>query len=734
MRSTLSRSPISLAVMFALSAPIGALAQQAAAASPLPLTAAKKAAADANKVESITVTTARRRGEEIQDVPVSVTTITAQGLQNQQIVDLEGLNLSIPNVTIVRNTGTNVGAQVYIRGVGNDDSAFNIEPPVGMYLDDVYMGRQIGAMLDVLDFERIEFLRGPQGTLYGRNSSAGAIKYISRRPSLYDTKVSGSIAGGSYGKRNFNFSGSVPFAENTFALKLDVGTRKQDGWMKVVNAAGADTGQRANGVDNQAARVSALWNVTGTTDVFFSYDVSTNESGPQAIASVNCTGLIGAGVSPFAPNSAFNVICPFRFDARTTGQGAPDINKFRGWGSNLTVTTDLGGAEFKSITGYRGFKDDLSLDLSGNPAAPFNLLQYLKQKQFSQELQLISKAGGGLGWIVGAFYFDESIDQNAVFGGRRNIDNQNAKSLAFFGELNWTFATDLTLTIGGRQSKDKKAIDRQYFLSPNDPRPAVTLSKGTNDYSESKFTPKVGLDYKLNKDMLVYATWGEGYRAGGYAAARPTSASQVGGQIVAETVSSWETGLKSEWLGKRAKLNLAYFRSTYKNLQSSVLGADGSFSVISGDAKFYGVDIETAFKLTPDWNIYGIAGFLRDEWTRQPANIPTAVRLKHVPRSQYKIGTDYRSAPVGPGRFVFAANYRWTDEIYRSTANHQNIKSPAYSIIDAQVGYEWEQGKYRLSLEGTNLTDKVTWTQGVSTLGRYIGQPRLVSLTFGARF
>lgn len=299
MRRTLSRSPISLAVMFALSAPIGALAQQAPAASPSPSpaasAAAKKAAAEANKVESITVTTARRRGEEIQDVPVSVTTITAQGLQNQQIVDLEGLNLSIPNVTIVRNTGTNVGAQVYIRGVGNDDSAFNIEPPVGMYLDDVYMGRQIGAMLDVLDFERIEFLRGPQGTLYGRNSSAGAIKYISRRPNLYDTKVSGSIAGGSYGKRNFNFSGSVPLAENTFALKFDVGTRKQDGWMKVVNAAGADTGQRANGLDSQAARLSALWNVTGTTDVFFSYDVSTNESGPQAIASTNCTGLIGAG-------------------------------------------------------------------------------------------------------------------------------------------------------------------------------------------------------------------------------------------------------------------------------------------------------------------------------------------------------------------------------------------------------------------------------------------------------
>jgi iron complex outermembrane recepter protein len=692
------------------------------------------AKAESEKIEVITVTTARRRGEAIQDVPVAVTSFTADALQKQQVVDLESLNLSVPNVTIVRNTGTTVGAQVYIRGVGNDDSSFTIEPPVSIYLDDVYIGRQIGAVLDVLDFERIEFVRGPQGTLYGRNSSAGAIKYISRKPNLVDSKFGGAISGGTYGKRSFNISANMPFADNSFAVKLDIGTRSQDGWMKIVNAAGQDTGQRANAIDNQAGRISALWSATSSTDIFLSYDVATNASGPQAIASTNCTGLIGAGVSPFAPNSAFNVVCPFRFDARTTGNGAPDINKFRGWGSNLTITTDLGGAEFKAISGYRGFKDDLALDLSGNPAAPFNLIQYLKQKQFSQELQLTSKAGGALDWIVGAFYFDETVDQNAVFGGRRNIDTQEAKSHALYGELNWRFAPDWTLTIGGRQSKDKKSIGRQYFLSPTDINPSVTLAMGTNDYTQSKFTPKVGIDVKLNKNALLYATWGEGYRAGGYAAARPTSAQQLGGQIVAETVTSWETGLKSEWLAKRVKLNLAYFQSTYKNLQSSVLGADGSFTVISGDAKFSGVDFEGAFRVTPDWNMYAIAGFLKDEWTRQPPGTVTAVRLKHVPRSQYKIGSDYRFQQLGPGYFTLAANYRWTDEIYRSTANHLNIRSPAYGLVDAQISYEWNSGQTKLILAGTNLTDKIYWTQGVSTLGRYIGQPRLVSLTLDARF
>jgi iron complex outermembrane recepter protein len=684
-------------------------------------------------VEVITVTTARRRGEEIQEVPVAVSTLTAQSLQNQQITNLEDLNLSIPNVTIVRNTGTNVGAQVYIRGVGNDDSSFTLEPPVGMYLDGVYIGRQIGGMVDMLDFERVEFVRGPQGTLYGRNSSAGAISYTSRRPNTADSSFRGSLAGGTDNTRNINLSGNLSLEEGVFAIKLDYGSRKRDGWMRIVNASGAPTGQYANAINTEAARLSALWAISANTDLFVSADTSKNRSGPQAIASVNCTGLIGVGVSPFAPNSAFNVVCPFRFDARTTGNGAPDINSFRGSGFNATLTTSLGGVELKSITGYRRFKDDLALDLSGNPAAPFNLIQYLEQKQFSQELQVSSKSKGAFEWIAGIFYFDEDVDQNAVFGGRRNIDRQGAKSSAVFGEAYWKFMPSWTLTIGGRSSEDKKQISRRYFLTPTDVTPAAVLNPGVNDYRQRKFTPKLGVDFRLDKNVLLYATWGEGYRAGGYAAARPTSVAQLGGQVLAETVRSWELGMKSDLLQRKLRLNVAYFQSTYKNLQSSVLGADGSFNVISGDAHFSGVDIESAWKIMPGWNVYGIAGFLKDEWTRQPPGTPTAVRLKHVPRSQYKLGTDVRQ-PLGAGTLVMAANYRWTDEIYRSTANHQNIKSPSYGLVDAQVSYEWDGGKYRVALAGTNLADKVYWTQGVSTLGRYIGEPRLITISVGVNF
>jgi len=470
--------------------------------------------AKADEAQSITITTARRRGESIQEVPASVTAISAASLERQQVQDLESLNLAVPNVTIVRNTGTNVGAQICIRGVGNDDSAFNIEPPVGICLDDVYIGRQVGAMLDLLDFERVEFLRGPQGTLYGRNSSAGAIKYVSRRPDLVNAGGSGAVTLGQRGRQGLNLSGNLPLVRESLALDFDLAVRKEDGWMKVVNATGADTGQRANALDSRAARLSGLWALDTRTDVLFSLDGSSNTSGPQVLASTNCSGLIGAGVAPTAPNSGFNVVCPFRFDARSSGQGAPDINKFRGQGGNTTVTRDLAGMEFKSVTAYRSFKDDLSLDLSGNPAAPFLLVQFLKQKQFSQEFQLSSRSKGPLNWIVGAFYFDETIDQNALFSGVRNIDTQKAKSYALFGEACWRFADAWTLTVGLRGSKDEKDIDRKFFPSAIATTPTATLAMGQSPYSENKTTPKLDIDFKASRDVLFYASYGEGYRAG----------------------------------------------------------------------------------------------------------------------------------------------------------------------------------------------------------------------------
>jgi iron complex outermembrane receptor protein len=685
------------------------------------------AAMPAGAVDEIVVT-ARRREETLQDVPVAVSAFSAQALENQQVLDLEDLNLGAPNLTIVRNTGTNVGAQIYVRGVGQDDSSFTNEPTVGVYLDDVYIGRQIGAMLDLLDFERIEVLRGPQGTLYGRNSSGGAVKYVSRRPDLQERLLTVSATAGSRDRRDFSFSGSLPLVEGRLALKLDAGSRDQDGWLRVVNAAGVDTGMRANAVDSEAGRVSLLWQPSDSAAVYFNLDAARNRSGPQGIVSTNCTGRI------VPPVTAFTVVCPFRFDARASGIGAPDINHFDAGGASLTVDYDFGAVTLESITAFRAFDDDLALDLSGNPAAPFNLVQFLNQDQLSQEVQLASDDDGGLGWLAGLYYFDESVSQDAVFTGNRNVDAQDAQSYAVYGELYFSPTERLTLTLGGRYTWDEKEITRRFFFPATAATPMATLPPGDDTAEGSRFTPKLGVDYDLSEDVLLYASYASGYKSGGFAAARPTSPAQLAGQFGNETVDSFEIGVKSELLDRALRLNAAGFWSEYENLQSSVLGGDGSFTVVTGDARFYGIEVETAYRPNDALTLYGVGGWLKDKWTKQPAGIPTAIRLKHVPRSHFKLGGQYQ-LPLGErGELFFGANYRWTDEIFRSTANHRNILSPSYGLVDAQLGFESAGGRWRVTLAGQNLADKVYFTQGVSTLGRYLGEPRSYSVGLRASF
>ncbi|WP_185965206.1 TonB-dependent receptor [Glacieibacterium frigidum] len=702
----------------------------ASLAAPAAAQTAPVAPETASTEQSDIVVTARRRSESVQDVPLAVTAFGQAEFERQQVVDLEDLNLGVPNLTVVRNTGTTTGAQVYLRGVGQDDSSFTGEPSIGIYLDDVYIGRQIGGVLDVLDFERIEVLRGPQGTLYGRNSSGGAIKYVTRRPDLNDMSVSGAVTFGTYDRFDVTATASVPLIDGKLAIKADGGSRDQRGWARLVDATGADTGRRANGIDSQSARLSALYAPDDALSIYLSADVSRNRSGPQAIISTNCTGLI------VPPVTAITVVCPYRFGPRRTGFGAPDINRFSGFGSNATIEYDTGKGSVRAITGYRTFSDDVAIDLSGNPAAPFNLIQYLDQRQFSQEVQFASDLGGSVDFVTGVYYFNEKIDQDATFSGFRNFDTQKAQSYAAYAEVYAKPLDGLTITLGARISKDRKRIDRQFFLTPTATVPSVVLNDATGDnrFSDSKFTPKIGIDYKLGPDVLAYASWSKGYKAGGFAAARPTSVAQVSGQFSSETVNSYEAGIKSELFDRVATLNGSVFLANYSNLQSSVLGGNGSFTVVSGDAKFYGAEVEATVRPTRGLSLYGLLGLLHDEWTRQPQGIPTAIRLKHAPRAQFKVGGSFDTPVTERLSAYLVANYRWTDEIYRNTANNLNILAPSYGLLDASIGFGASDGKWKLLLSGQNLTDKVYVTQGVSTLGRYLGEPRTIALTLKASF
>jgi iron complex outermembrane receptor protein len=671
------------------------------------------------------IVTARKREETQQTVPVTLSTFGAQLLELQQVVELQDLHLGIPNVTIVRNTGTNTGAQVFVRGVGQDDSAFTNEPTIGIYVDDVYIGRQIGAMIDLLDVERVEVLRGPQGTLYGRNSTGGAIKFVSARPDPSEFSARAGVTVGSYDRLDVAGVINVPLVDDTLALRVSGLSRDQRGWVKIVDAANVETGQRANAIDSRAARALLRWLPSDSLTVDFGIDMAQDTSGPNQLIPTNCAGV-----------NALLVACPLRFGEGRAGINVPDINRFRGQGGNLAVTWDQQGYTVRSITAYRSFTDDLAVDLTSNPAFVFNLLQDLKQRQISQELQLNSANDGPLNWLVGAFGFREEVDQDAVFTGNRNIDEQTSTSYAVFGEVGYDLMPGLSVTVGARYSRDRKTIEREFF-APGATAPTQVLNSASvlpNRLSNTEFTPRIAVDYQLADDQLVYASFSQGYKPSGFAAARPVSAEQLAAVVDTEKVDSWELGYKSQWMDNRVRANVAAFHSTYDNLQLSILSGDGSFFVDSADVRFWGLELDTAFQATENLFFYAIAGYLNDKYKTLPATVPTADRLKHAPKFHYKVGTEYR-AGVGQGmEFFVGANWLWTDEIIRNVANTANITTPSYGLVDAQLGLEGADGRWRLTAGGENLADKDHWVQGISTLGRYYGMPRTLFLKLDTRF
>jgi iron complex outermembrane receptor protein len=666
------------------------------------------------------IVTARRRDERLQETPVAVTAITAADLDNQLVADVKDLHLGIPNVTIVNNTGTTTGLQVYIRGVGQDDSSFTSESAIAVYVDGVYIGRQIGGLTDLFDVQSVEVLRGPQGTLYGRNSSGGAIKYTSRRPELDNQGGGLRLTGGSYDRLDLSGFVNVPLIQNRLALRVSANSRQEEGFINTINAAGANVGNDQNATDQQSGRLGLLWTPNDDWSVYASFDAFQDNSGPVAISSTNCTGFVAATQQ-----------CPLRFgDPFKAVQSVPDINRHRQQGAQATVTYDgFDFATLQSISSYRTFKDNLALDLSGNPAAPFTLIQFLNQDQYQQELTLSSKGEGPLSWTVGGFWFNEEIAQDATFGGARNVDSQESTSLAVFADARFELGAGVSVFGGVRYSDDEKSLNRRFA----NPAALPIAPLGVGSFEDSQTTPRIGLDWKLSEDVFLYASYSRGYKAGGFALARPTSPVGALGTFDSETVDSAEVGVRSQWFDRRVTVNATYFQTKNENLSQSVLTAT-SFSVVSGDADISGLELETSWRPIDGLRVYFNGGTLDTSWSRRPPAAPPGSVLKHAPDWHYKLGLDY-TAPFGSAYEFFAAgNLVGVDQIYRNVANTVNIRSDAYSTVDAQVGIGGQDGAWRLSLSGRNLADEEYWEQGVSVFGRYYAKPRTWAMTLDTKF
>ncbi len=659
------------------------------------------------EVETITVT-ARRREETVQEIPGAISVISEDTLEVRQILNTRDVQREVPNVVIERNTGTSSGAKIFLRGIGTDESLFTAEPAVGIYVDDVYIPRQTGASFDLFDLERVEVLRGPQGTLYGRNTNGGAIKMYTVRPTA-DRRGRFHATLGDESEVNASLSLSGALGDGVFG-KFSALSKQRDGFsLDLVN------NRDVNDQDVQAARFAVRFNQRDDLDVQVSADY-VSESSTAGFAS--------------------SIIFDTDDDLYTLESGLDDENDLDQGGLSVKVNLLKDEYSFTSITAYREMDNLLFLDADGTPLTRFHLFQDQEQSQISQELQFGSISGGDLQWDAGVFYFEEENTQPTrqdIFAtGGTNIIAQDTTSYAAYGQI--TYRKNRTSFTGGlRYSYEEKDFRVDAFSAGGS---LNFVNVDNNDWDTVDWRAEVSHQFKDN--VLGYFTAATGFKSGGFNGRGGSPAAQ--GSFDEEEVTNFEIGIKSDLHQNKVRLNVNYYFSQYDGLQLSTLDEFGVFRTINAaDTEIQGIELD--LEVIP---VSGLAwtlslGTIDGEYTGAVPGFSQENELKQAPDLTYSTTLQYTALIGDRGYLTLGADLSYTDEHFQNVANSPLIATDDYSILNARVAYGPAAGNWEVALLGTNITDEQYFTGGfdIGVLGigvAYLNKPSWYGASFSYRF
>lgn len=753
----------SAAALLAISGSTMSMANAQTAPDAAPQTTAADVATEGNVGK--VVVTARRREETLQDVPVSVTAFSAEQLSKQGIPDITALAFSLPNTTLKASRATNSTLTAFIRGVGQQDPLAGFEAGVGIYLDDIYLARPQGAVAEIYDVERIEVLRGPQGTLYGRNTIGGAVKYVTRKlaPNT-DVRVKATV--GNHGQIDGILTASTPLSE-TARIGASIAKFTRDGFGKNVT-----TGKGNYDKDLTAARVSAEFTPFSNLFIRISGDATQDDSNPRNGHRLIVGRTSGAPILSNVFDSRGNLTQALGHDQEVTASGASALVE---WDISDTLT-------FKSVTASRKDKSYAPIDFDSLATTDFHVPALYKNKQFSQEFQ-VTYTGDKLQGVAGVYYIDanafnifDTILNGAVPTSTYTRGDIDTKAWAVFADANYKLNDQWSVSAGGRYTVDKREADvlRKVYLglagSQELGAPGAVLfrtdtnfTNGELEREDKKFTPKVGLAYKVSEAHNVYGSWARGFKGGGF----DPRMNVVGGRLpiaqaragyAPETIDTVELGLKSSFNNDRFLTNIALFDSDYKDVQipGSVAidtngdGKDDSFAGVTtnaGKAKIRGFELEANARVTDNFTLSGMYSYIDakyDQFVVAGVNQAANRVFQNTPKNSSNIRGAYDlPMPVmgHGGRLTLSANYA-----YKGATNQfetvSALDQESYKLWDASAVWTSSNGKIRAGLHGKNLGDKEYKTGGYlfptlgfeGTLTAFYGNPRTVSATLDYRF
>lgn len=650
------------------------------------------------------VVTAQKRTQSLQDVPVAMTAITGDMLDDLAIDDIQDLYVQTPGLAFSRAGGE---GQVYIRGVGSSAFGVTNDPSTAINLDGVYLTLANMGLTQFLDVDRIEVLRGPQGTLYGRNATAGAINIISRTPG---DEVEGyaKASYGNWNRRQVEVAVGGPITDGVRA-RIAAKYLNDDGYTKDLEAGGSDD------IDDQelaAIRGTFIFDLNefATLKVIGDWsDFGSNNRTAKPLDDLSFAALLNP-----APQDGIDVTrnnLDTFFDWKTGGVTAElqwDVSK------NVSLT---------SISAFRTYESDFFFNTDGTEQEVTRSTFIYETDQFSQELRLASTGLDGWSWLVGGFFLDE--DKSGALGlGRAThptfgqvsfiIPNDDtAESIAVFGQVTYDVTDAITLSVGGRYSDEKKTDETSVGAIFGDFRGLAAVgtvaqfNSRSEEASYDEFTPRFGLEFRPDEDNLFYATVSKGFKSGGW------NAFDNSPSFEPETLWSYEVGSKSELADGLIRLNTSAFYYDYKNLQVSAFKDGLTVTTNAAEATVWGLEAEVNMRASEQLSINGSAAYLDatyDEFTSTFGNATgvdlSGNRLNNAPKVSLNLNATYEVPLSNGARVDIFGQLSYQSRVFHTQNNEALIGQDGFALLDARIAYVAEDESWEVAVFGKNLTDE----------------------------
>lgn len=681
---------------------------------------------EADTISNDIVVTATRRGTALQTTPLAVTALGGESLAQSGVTTAADLVRVAPTVQVAK---VNSIPQIYIRGIGLQNTTIGSDPGVAVHINGAYLARPPMIEAGMYDLERIEVLRGPQGTLYGRNATGGALNLITAKPT--DTlEASARFELGNYDRFRAEAMVSGPLSED-FGVRVAGFFDRRDGYTTNL-VTGAPVGQPRTG----AGRVTLEYapDHSNFTSVVSADYLKTTRDGIANYVRAFYPTIPGV-YAPVPGGRYSDNPREVYYDLDPTGM--TEIA-----GITLENALDFSGVTLKSLSAYRYMRRNYASDVDATDLPNINNpLQADRSETFTQEFQLLSNNDSNLEWLLGAFYLNEKardafdFDILTTFFGdptvipfTLNIRNaQTTNSYAAFGQVSYNFLPGLKGTVGLRYSKDKKSID-EYLAIPE----FATTSTADLSGSWSALTPKFGLEYQAGR-TFVYGSVTRGFKAGGFNAGNPDQ--KVG--FDPEYVWTYEAGVKRDWFGNLLRTNLSVFRSEYTNLQVTQYLNNTSQLENAGSARIDGVELEVMVRPSSQLELKGAFNYLDSAYKKSSPPFTlldpvtaelvdmTGRPLPFAPKYAFTLNLDY-NVPVSAlnGDLVFNANHAWRSKTYLDSITRETEAQESYGLTDVRLGWERSDGKLELAVFGRNVFEQdyyVSSLRGSVSVGGAVG-------------